>query len=69
MQRFLEGLGIMRPAGSALHLAVRACLAFVIHAVLDWIDQEANITRGELCELFIKTLEAAILACGLKKMP
>lgn len=61
-QRLMDGLGFSQPKNELLRIAIRAWLAFLIHAVLDWIDEESVITREALLSLSEKTLEAAMHA-------
>ena len=61
-QRFMDELDDSKERRGILRVAIRAWIAFLIHAALDWIDEESTITRDELRELAQRTLDAAIRA-------
>ncbi|WP_220814288.1 TetR/AcrR family transcriptional regulator [Pseudomonas paralcaligenes] len=61
-KRLIDGLNLETPANGVLRIAVRAWMAFVIHAVLDWMDRESAVSRSEVRDLAARTLESAIQA-------
>lgn len=62
VQRILKGMGIARGKSSLAHLAVRAWMAFLIQAVLDWLDQGALGDRQQLIAVCLGALAGAIEA-------
>jgi AcrR family transcriptional regulator len=62
VQRILTGVGDFRGETSLAHLAVRAWLAFLIQAVLDWLDQGALADRQQLIAVCLGALTGAIEA-------
>lgn len=62
-QRILHALGPVAPVEDAmLHVAVRAWLAFLIHAVLDWLDHPQKVDRHQLIAVCMATLQSAVVA-------
>lgn len=61
-QRILDGREAGQPASVAMRVAARSWLAFLIHAVLDWLDQGNEIGRPQLIEMCVGALEGAIKA-------
>lgn len=59
VQRILKGMGISRGKSSLAHLAVRAWMAFLIQAVLDWLDQGAQGDRQQLIAVCLGALGGA----------
>jgi AcrR family transcriptional regulator len=61
-QRILRGMGLSRAESPLVHLTVRAWMAFLIRAVLDWLDQGAQADRRELIAMCLGALAGAIEA-------
>ena len=61
-RRILLGLGVSPAESPWAHLAVRAWMAFLIHAVLDWRDQGALGERQQLIAVCRGALVGAIEA-------
>lgn len=59
-RRILQGLGVSRAESPVTHLTVRAWMAFLIQAVLDWLDQGAQADRRELIAVCQGALAGAI---------
>ncbi len=59
-QRILKGMGVSRGKSSLTHLAVRAWMAFLIQAVLDWLDQGAPGNRPALIAMCMGALAGAV---------
>lgn len=59
-QRILRGMGVSPATSSLAHLAVRAWMAFLIQAVLDWLDQGARGDRQQLIAVCGGALMGAI---------
>lgn len=62
VQRILKGMGVPRGKSSLTHLAVRAWMAFLIQAVLDWLDQGAPGNRQKLIAMCLGALSGTIEA-------
>lgn len=61
-RRILEGMGVSRSESPWAHLAVRAWMAFLIQAVLDWLDQGAQGDRQQLMSVCQGALAGAVAA-------
>lgn len=61
-QRILQGMGVSRAESPLAHLTVRAWMAFLIQAVLDWLDQGAQQERQQLIAVCLGSLAGAIEA-------
>lgn len=61
-QRILRGMGLSRAESPLVHLTVRAWMAFLIRAVLDWLDQGAQADQRELIAMCLGALAGAIEA-------
>lgn len=59
-QRILDRLDVDETAHTFTRLAVRSWLAFLIHAVLDWLDQGKTIKQSQLIDMCIGALEGAV---------
>ena len=59
-KRILHALGPAAPNDPLLCLAVRAWLAFLIHAVLDWLDRSPKVDRQQLIDVCMTTLQSAV---------
>lgn len=68
-QRLLSGLGVDQEASAVMLIAVRSWFAFLIHAVLDWLDQRAVIGRQQLLERCMGALEGAIKVVYQQSVP
>lgn len=58
-KRILAGLGGGGEPHSLSYLAIRAWLAFLIQAVLDWLDHGAMVDRQALIEVCVAALQGA----------
>lgn len=62
-QRILAALGPLTPqADPLLHLTVRSWLAFLIHAVLDWLDRAPELDRHRLIDVCQAALQGAVVS-------
>ena len=59
-RRILQGMGEDSGASPMTHLAVRAWMAFLIQAVLDWLDHGAMGDRQQLMAVCVGALVGAI---------
>ncbi len=61
-KRILATLG-SRPSAKALkHLAIRSWLAFLVQAVLDWLDEGSRIPRRQLLDVCVGALAGSLAA-------
>lgn len=58
-KRILAGMGGQGEPHSLSYLAVRAWLAFLIQAVLDWLDHGAMVERSSLIDVCVGALQGA----------
>ena len=63
-RRILAGLGRDAQADALGHLAVRSWLAFLVHAVLDWLDHPDKLGKAQLIELCLGALQGAVHAAA-----
>jgi len=61
-QRILSAQGIPLVPHSPTHVAARSWLAFLIQAVLDWLDQGATASRDDLIKVCVGALDGAMRA-------
>lgn len=61
-RRILAGLGAASEPDSLPYQAVRAWLAFLIQAVLDWLDRGAGGDRQKLIDICAGALQGAVVA-------
>ena len=61
-RRILAAFGGPSAPHSLTYLAVRAWLAFLIHAVLDWLDHGARGDRQKLFDICVGALRGAMVA-------
>lgn len=61
-RRILLGMGVSGGKSSLAHVAVRAWMAFLIQAVLDWLDQGALGNRQQLIAVCLGALAGAMEA-------
>lgn len=62
VRRILAALGSTSEPHSLPYLAVRAWLAFLIQAVLDWLDHGARGDRQKLIDICVGALRGAVVA-------
>lgn len=60
VQRMLRHMKVSGGRSSMVHLAVRAWMAFLIQAVLDWLDQGAPVHRQALIDMCVGALQGAL---------
>lgn len=63
-RRILMALGSTPAPHSLPYLAVRAWLAFLIQAVLDWLDHGARGDRQKLIDICVGALRGAVVAAN-----
>lgn len=68
-QRILSGMGAEQAPHSLSSLAVRAWLAFLIQAVLDWLDSGATRNRQEVIDMCMGALGGAMGAAQSSGRP
>lgn len=61
-RRILAALGDTSAPHSLPYLTVRAWLAFLIQAVLDWLDHDARADRQKLIDICVGALQGAVAA-------
>ena len=65
-KRILQAMGVAPGRSSLTRLAIRAWLAFLIQAVLDWLDQGAKGDRQQLIAVCLGALAGATEAARTK---
>ncbi len=68
-RRILAELGGTSAPHSLPHMAVRAWLAFLIQAVLDWLDRGARGDRQKLIDICVGALRGAVVAADQSVNP
>ncbi|MFE2428531.1 hypothetical protein ACFXJ5_17555 [Streptomyces sp. NPDC059373] len=58
--RIIDALEAEGLTGEALAIAVRGWLAFLVNAVLDWLERGRPLERSALQELCVRTLTSAV---------